>query len=494
MSFSALHVSKQNASSRSFTRRKGVAWRLGLVALVATLTGVFGAASSALAATDSGIAPAQSIALPSGHGLYFFVGSTSGGQRMEAISWLGGQDLAVSEAGSSDQVISIGHTTADSGSFSSLAASKAIAGVGLDGYSVVQTFSAQAAKAAHKATRHPAKPLKGPKLTLTFATTAANQLVVILVGGQGTGTFALTGIEASALQNATYGTAGTAVIASAAAYTAHLPVGKHKAKLLSTTFAPNSGTRLGAVVYVLAPAPAPTVTGVSPSTGPEAGGTTVTISGTDLDGATAVKFGSTSAQSYKVNSPTSIEAVSPSGSGTVDVTVTTERGNSATSSSDQFSFAPPHPVNAYSDYGPATEGHAMCRGNPGRPESMPGGTATQTFTVPAGVASLSSALVQIDPDSTVTAHLTLTINGTVRATTTALAAGDTSFSWPAVATSAGDQASLSISFTATFGKIITVYSAAAVGGTLTYSNSCSDGAPSGSTTNGLRAVVSGLSP
>src|ERR1019366_6029638 len=203
------------------------------------------------------------------------------------------------------------------------------------------------------------------------------------------------------------------------AYTAHLPVGKHKAKLLSTTFAPNSGTRLGAVVYVLAPAPAPTVTGVSPSTGPEAGGTTVTISGTDLDGATAVKFGSTSAQSYKVNSPTSIEAVSPSGSGTLDVTV-------------------------------ATEGHAMCRGNPGRPESMPGGTATQTFTVPARVASLSSALVQIDPDSTVTAHLTLTINGTVRATTTALAAGDTSFSWPAVATSAGDQASLSISFTATF--------------------------------------------
>ena len=136
----------------------------------------------------------------------------------------------------------------------------------------------------------------------------------------------------------------------------------------------------------------------------------------------------------------------------------------------------------------------MCRGNPGRPESMPGGTATQTFTVPSGVASLSSALVQIDPDSTVTAHLTLTINGVQEAAAEALAAGDTYFNWPAVVVNAGDQAALSITFTATFGKIITVYSAAPVGGTLTYSNSCSDGAPSGRTEYGLRAVVSGMSP
>ncbi len=33
-----------------------------------------------------------------------------------------------------------------------------------------------------------------------------------------------------------------------------------------------------------------------------------------------------------------------------------------------------------------------------------------------------------------------------------------------------------------------------LGGTLTYDMSCSDGAPSGSTENGLRAIVSGLSP
>lgn len=133
----------------------------------------------------------------------------------------------------------------------------------------------------------------------------------------------------------------------------------------------------------------------------------------------------------------------------------------------------------------------MCRGNPARPESMPGGTATQSFTVPSGVASLDSALVQIDPDSRVTAHATLVVNGAVRATADAAAAGDTHFAFPSVPVAPGDQAALSVYFTASFGKIITVYSAAATGGTFTASNSCSDGAPSVTSPFGLRAVVSG---
>jgi Bacterial Ig-like domain (group 3)/IPT/TIG domain len=238
----------------------------------------------------------------------------------------------------------------------------------------------------------------------------------------------------------------------------------------------------------------PEITTIDPNSGPEPGGSLVSVEGQNLTHATEVKFGSTPAQSFEVISPTLIEAVSPPGSGTVDVTVTTPGGTSAVSAADRFNYLPPHAVDAYWNYTSATLGHAMCRGNPDRPESMPGGTAAQTFTIPAGVAEISSAMVQIDPDTTVTAHLTLKINGTVRATTSAAAVGDTKFNWPPVAVKAGDAASLSITFTATFGKIITVYSAAAVGGTLTYSNSCPDGAPSGTTSNGRRAVVSGLSP
>ncbi len=83
----------------------------------------------------------------------------------------------------------------------------------------------------------------------------------------------------------------------------------------------------------------PAVTSVHPESGPSVGGTTVTISGTDFTGATAVKFGSTNAKSFTVESATSISAVSPAGTaGIVDVTVTTSGGTSATGSADQYLY------------------------------------------------------------------------------------------------------------------------------------------------------------
>ncbi len=42
----------------------------------------------------------------------------------------------------------------------------------------------------------------------------------------------------------------------------------------------------------------PTVTSISPTAGPLAGGTTVTVTGTNLTGATAVDFGSTPATNF----------------------------------------------------------------------------------------------------------------------------------------------------------------------------------------------------
>ena len=86
----------------------------------------------------------------------------------------------------------------------------------------------------------------------------------------------------------------------------------------------------------------PTVTGLTttakPAAGPTGGGTQVTIAGTSFDNVTSVKFGTTAAASYLVNSLTSITAVSPAGTGAVDVTVTTGLGTSATSSADQFTY------------------------------------------------------------------------------------------------------------------------------------------------------------
>ena len=84
--------------------------------------------------------------------------------------------------------------------------------------------------------------------------------------------------------------------------------------------------------------PPPAVTSVAPGEGPQAGGTTVTISGSEFNDASAVKFGTAEAASFAVNSDTSITAVSPPGSGTVDVTVTTPGGTSATGEADRFTY------------------------------------------------------------------------------------------------------------------------------------------------------------
>ena len=86
---------------------------------------------------------------------------------------------------------------------------------------------------------------------------------------------------------------------------------------------------------------APTVTGVSPSHGSVAGGTRVVITGSQLTGATAVKFGSVSVTPTTVNSDgTRVTVTSPAQSaGTVDVTVTTPGGTSAPNSADHYTYS-----------------------------------------------------------------------------------------------------------------------------------------------------------
>ncbi len=82
----------------------------------------------------------------------------------------------------------------------------------------------------------------------------------------------------------------------------------------------------------------PTITSVSPSSGPGAGGTGVIISGTGFTGVTSVRFGGVSA-SFSVRSDTQISSASPSHSlGTVDVTVTSAAGTNANTAADNFTY------------------------------------------------------------------------------------------------------------------------------------------------------------
>lgn len=110
----------------------------------------------------------------------------------------------------------------------------------------------------------------------------------------------------------------------------------------------------------------PTVTSVSPDHGPTTGGTSVVITGADFTGATAVKFGTTDAAGFTVDSGTQITATSPavSNTATVDVTVTTQYGTSATGSSDRFAFTAPgyYGMNSAADV-PQTVLHGYEQGN-----------------------------------------------------------------------------------------------------------------------------------
>ena len=99
----------------------------------------------------------------------------------------------------------------------------------------------------------------------------------------------------------------------------------------------------------------PVVTGISPTHGPTAGGTVVTVTGTDLTGGT-VAFGANAA-TVVTCAATTCTATSPAGTGTVNVQVTTAAGTSATSSADQFTYANPPVVTGISPtHGPTTGG------------------------------------------------------------------------------------------------------------------------------------------
>jgi alpha-tubulin suppressor-like RCC1 family protein len=135
--------------------------------------------------------------------------------------------------------------------------------------------------------------------------------------------------------------AASFAVNSASSITAVAPPGSGTVDV--TVITPEGGSRATEAdhfTYVLPPA----VTKIEPGSGPEAGATSVVITGTNLTSATTVKFGSANAASFKVNSETSVTAISPTGKGNVDLTVTTVGGTTATGPTDVFSYLPPPTV------------------------------------------------------------------------------------------------------------------------------------------------------
>ncbi len=131
---------------------------------------------------------------------------------------------------------------------------------------------------------------------------------------------------------------------------------------------------------------APAISSVSPSSGPAAGGTSVTIAGSGFTGATDVSFGGTPAASYTVDGDAQITATSPAHlAGTVDVSVTGPGGTSAISGADEFTFvATPTITSVSPTSGPDAGGTSVTitgTGLTGATDVSFGATAAASFTV-----------------------------------------------------------------------------------------------------------------
>jgi hypothetical protein len=139
--------------------------------------------------------------------------------------------------------------------------------------------------------------------------------------------------------------------------------------LVALTVYAGDGTSIGTAhsVTVAEPSgPPPSITRLSPKSGPAAGGTSVTITGKHFSEVSAVRFGAASAASFTVNSTGTITALSPAGtSGVVDVTVTTSTGTSAIVAADRFTYAAPVVTSLSPHSGPKAGGSSVTIGGSG---------------------------------------------------------------------------------------------------------------------------------
>jgi serine/threonine protein kinase len=218
----------------------------------------------------------------------------------------------------------------------------------------------------------------------------------------------ITGTNLSGATGVSFGGAGGSITAdSSTKITATSPAGSGTVNITATTKGGTSATTGGdKFTYVT---PAPTVTGISPASGPAAGGTSVTITGTNLSGATGVSFGGAGG-SITADSSTKITATSPAGSGAVNITATTKGGTSATTGGDKFTYVTPAPTvtRVDPDSGPVAGGTSVTITG----TNLSGATSVSFGGVGARISSdASTQIVVTAPEGKGTVNVTVTTPG-----------------------------------------------------------------------------------
>ena len=166
-------------------------------------------------------------------------------------------------------------------------------------------------------------------------------------------TIAGSGFAAGAAVHFGSSAAASASVASETSITATAPSGAAgRVDIVVTNPDGQSGRLVEAFTYTAPGAPAPppppaaappTLSGITPASGPTAGGTTVTLSGSGFVAGATVTFGGTAASSVTVASGTSITTTTPARTaGAADVVVTNPDGQNARLAG-AFSYEAPAP-------------------------------------------------------------------------------------------------------------------------------------------------------
>jgi hypothetical protein len=249
---------------------------------------------------------------------------------------------------------------------------------------------------------------------VTFAASSAPAPTVTSVSpnsGPATGGTAVTITGTNFVSGATVTLGGTAatnvVVTSATQITATTAAHAAGAVTVAVT---NPDTQTGSLTNGYTYVAAPTVTGVSPSSGPTTGGTAVTITGTNFVSGAAVMFGATAATNVVVTSATQITATTPSSAtGAVNIVVTNPDAQRGTLTNGFTYTSPTAPTvtSVSPNSGPATGGTAV---------TITGTNFVAGATVTFGSAAATNVVVV--NGTTITATTPANAKGTVTVTVT----------------------------------------------------------------------------
>lgn len=158
----------------------------------------------------------------------------------------------------------------------------------------------------------------------------------------------LTGARFSGATKVTFGsTAARFTVLSSTTLRVTSPA--HAAGVVSVRVTTAYGTSAATPASTFAYDAVPTITALSPQTGPPRGGTVVTLTGTGLTRATSVRFGTTVTTNVVRVSATTLRVTTPAhASGPVDVRVTTPGGTSPVSPAARYAYGSPPTVTGLS--------------------------------------------------------------------------------------------------------------------------------------------------